>query len=493
MPRSRRAALRWSPLVLALLLAACGGVNPSVTSVAVTLGSGALLVGQTTQAEAAVTAVGGASTAVVWASSDTAVATVDAGGQVTAVGAGTADITATSTFAASVSGSAAVTVHLAPAVTDLTVSGPIYLRTGRQALVTAEITVVGGAGEGIVWTSSNDAVATVNGSGLVTGVSEGSAFIQAASAADPSVTAQHAVQVVAQAWDTGSDAMPTAMARGAALIIDGALYIIGGEVLAGRWGNVLVYHPHIDTWATNLPAMPAARSNHCAARIGDAIYVPGGWDDIAYANLYRFDLTSRTWTELVDDALPETRYAHACAVHEGRLYLLGGAATSAEPWVFDPEAPSGERWTTGLAAMPILGRYGGAVTVGEHIYYAGFVLGGSTTSSAAVLRYHPASDSWASLPDLQTARGGAGVWSDGRFLYVAGGGWAGGMASIEVYDLEQGLDGSWVLTDPLPQARFNGPFSYAYDPVTEVVYAAGGYSGGFLDRLDVGRGLAPAP
>ncbi|MFA5569651.1 MAG: Ig-like domain-containing protein [Trueperaceae bacterium] len=96
-------------LLLTLIVAACSPA-PSVTSVTTTLGSTSIMVNDTTQADATVVVAGGASQNVTWASSNTAVATVNSAGLVTGVGAGTTKITATSTTDTTKSGSATLTV-----------------------------------------------------------------------------------------------------------------------------------------------------------------------------------------------------------------------------------------------------------------------------------------------------------------------------------------------------------------------------------------------
>ena len=97
----RTIGLSW--LVLAIVLAGCGGVqpvdptpDPGVVSVSIDQDDMTLQVGESAQLSATVTVTGGASEAVLWGSSNPTVATVDANGTVTAVGEGVAEITATS-------------------------------------------------------------------------------------------------------------------------------------------------------------------------------------------------------------------------------------------------------------------------------------------------------------------------------------------------------------------------------------------------------------
>ena len=117
---------------------------------------------------------------VAWASSDVAVAMVDASGLVTAAGNGMATITATS---GSASGTATVTV--AQQVSVVAVSPPAdTLVVGDTLRLIAVATDKNGhpvAAAEFEWTSSDTLVARVDDSGLVTGVSRGRVEVEAAS------------------------------------------------------------------------------------------------------------------------------------------------------------------------------------------------------------------------------------------------------------------------------------------------------------------------
>src|SRR5439155_1043958 len=118
---------------------------------------------------------------VTWASSATAIATVNVSGLVTGVTAGSATITATSEGQ---SGTAAVTVSVVP-VASVTVSpAPASVPVGQTVQLTATPRDASGnplSGRPVSWGSSNTAVATVSGSGVVTGVTAGAATITATS------------------------------------------------------------------------------------------------------------------------------------------------------------------------------------------------------------------------------------------------------------------------------------------------------------------------
>lgn len=112
-----------------------------------------------------------------WASDNLAVATVDAGGVVTAVAAGEAMITAT---VEGVDGTA--TVQVATDVATVTVTGCAAVVVGQQCALTAAAQNAGGidlTGRTVTWVSDNLAVATVDATGMVTAVSAGQANVTA--------------------------------------------------------------------------------------------------------------------------------------------------------------------------------------------------------------------------------------------------------------------------------------------------------------------------
>src|SRR5206468_4102752 len=142
-----------------------------VASVSVTPATATIGVGQTAQ-YAAITRdafgnpLGGRT--VTWSSSNPAVATVNGAGQATGVAVGTATITVSTVPVASVT------------VSPSTASVPV----GQTVQLTATPKDASGnplSGRPVSWGSSNTAVATVSGSGVVTGVTAGAATITATS------------------------------------------------------------------------------------------------------------------------------------------------------------------------------------------------------------------------------------------------------------------------------------------------------------------------
>src|SRR5437867_164127 len=176
--------------------------NVPVASVAVSPASASVQVGQTVQLAATPRDANGnplSGRAVSWASSNTAVATVSGSGLVTGVTAGSATITATSEGQG---GTATITVAApAPApVASVTVTpAPASVPTSQTVQLTATLKDANGntlTGRTVAWASNNTAVATVTGSGMVSGVTAGTASIAATS---ETVTGTSALTVTAAA------------------------------------------------------------------------------------------------------------------------------------------------------------------------------------------------------------------------------------------------------------------------------------------------------
>ena len=127
----------------------------------------------------------------VWASSDEAVATVDANGTVTALAPGSAEITVSADFAGDTSGSAAsgaesigaytatVPVTVVQPLTDATVQQTLELDLLAGETKTLEVAIQPADASNITvsYASSDEAVATVDANGKITPVAEGETTI----------------------------------------------------------------------------------------------------------------------------------------------------------------------------------------------------------------------------------------------------------------------------------------------------------------------------
>ena len=135
---------------------------------------------ETAQLTATIAPADASDKSLTWTSSNTAVATVDANGNITAVAVGEADIKAIANDASGVSATCKVTVVPTPVESvSVTASGSTTLKAGQTVQLNSTVLPETASDKTVVWTSSNTAVAIVNNAGLVTAVAVGNASITA--------------------------------------------------------------------------------------------------------------------------------------------------------------------------------------------------------------------------------------------------------------------------------------------------------------------------
>ena len=135
--------------------------------------------------------------AVSWSSSDTAIATVDASGKVTAVAAGSAVITVTTTDGGKTATCIVTVANPAVPVQSVTLSKTeLSLNVGESATLTATVLPENADNKAVTWSSGNTTVATVDASGKVTAVAAGTSVITVTTT-DGGKTATCTVTVIA--------------------------------------------------------------------------------------------------------------------------------------------------------------------------------------------------------------------------------------------------------------------------------------------------------
>lgn len=185
--------ITWSP---------SGSTTPTVSSITVSPTSKTLDINDTQQLTATVNATpASADKSVTWSTSDANVATVSPTGLVTAVGQGTATITAASNLDNTKSATCTITVN-APAapIPVAAISLPATATVGIGATTTLTVSYTpadANTGKVVTWSSANENTATVDASGVVTGVAAGTVAITATSTTNASITASCNVTVQA--------------------------------------------------------------------------------------------------------------------------------------------------------------------------------------------------------------------------------------------------------------------------------------------------------
>lgn len=168
--------------------------NIAVTGVTLSPTTVNIGVRQTSQLTPSVAPTNATNTLVSYSTSNSGIATVSATGLITGVSSGSATVTCT-TSDGSFTATCAVTVS--QNVTGVTISSSTNsVNVGSTLELTANIQPSSAANKSVTWSSSNTSIATVNSSGLVSGVAKGSATISVRTA-DGGYTASLSVTVVA--------------------------------------------------------------------------------------------------------------------------------------------------------------------------------------------------------------------------------------------------------------------------------------------------------
>ena len=146
----------------------------------------ALTKGQTQKLTATVAPANATNKTVTWKTSDKNVATVSENGLVTAVGGGDATITCTAKDGSNVKATCKVTVTVPVSGIQLSQTSAA-LTVGDTLTLTKTIYPSDATNQAVTWTSSSDAVASVDSNGKITAKTAGSAVITCKSVSDSSV------------------------------------------------------------------------------------------------------------------------------------------------------------------------------------------------------------------------------------------------------------------------------------------------------------------
>ncbi len=178
-------------------------VNVRVTSVTFDKTAVTLLVGGTETINATVLPGDADNKKLTWVSSDASVAIVTSGGAVTAIGLGTATITAIAQDGSGKSAACEVTVTEGVAVISITLDESVFtIEAGSSRTLSATVLPANATDREIRWRTSDATVATVDANGKVTGKKAGDVVIRA-EARDGSGTYAECIVFVTQPQTSG--------------------------------------------------------------------------------------------------------------------------------------------------------------------------------------------------------------------------------------------------------------------------------------------------
>ncbi len=170
-------------------------------------------------------------------------------------------------------------------------------------------------------------------------------------------------------WTTKTSMSVTQQTRGA--VVNGILYVVGGETGGFCTSTVQAYDPATNTWSTKA-SMPTARCHIGVVANNSLIYAIGGTNtsgNIYYTNVEVYDPTTNTWTTKA--VMPTGRSNLYTDVVNGIIYAVGGTNSSGQSLsTIEAYDPTTNTWTT-KAAMSTARNSLAMGVVGSTLYAVG--------------------------------------------------------------------------------------------------------------------------
>ncbi|CAD7085877.1 unnamed protein product [Hermetia illucens] len=201
-------------------------------------------------------------------------------------------------------------------------------------------------------------------------------------------------------------------------VLNGKIYVVGGERGSQILANGEVYDPQNNSWKPIAP-MTVPRCEFGLCTVGGTLYAVGGWvcDDIG-GTIECYDPIKDTWTFVGD--MPEPRFSMGVVSYDGLIYIVGGC-TAASRYLTDLICynPVTQEWSS-LARMQTARCQMGVAVLDKHLY----VVGGTSSNHdvlQTVERYSFEEDKWVMVTPMSVNRAIPAVASADGLLYVAGG------------------------------------------------------------------------
>jgi N-acetylneuraminic acid mutarotase len=178
-------------------------------------------------------------------------------------------------------------------------------------------------------------------------------------------------------------------------VVNGKIYAIGGRTFDPNTftfpelNSVEEYDPTSNTWVTKSP-MTTARWNFAAAVVNGKIYVFGGQSGLSLTpTVEEYNPTTDTWA--IKASMPSARRAMAASAVNGQIYVIGGENIFNEKTnVVEEYDPVKDIWAT-KANAPTVRDYLVSESVNEEIFVFGM---NSTLTSNVVEKFNPINDEW---------------------------------------------------------------------------------------------------
>lgn len=261
------------------------------------------------------------------------------------------------------------------------------------------------------------------------------------------------------------------------------LVVFGGGIIGTTFGNMWRFNIDTRKWTEVVTGgrAPPPRLSHAACVLDDKLYIHGGLSmHRTYADLWAFDFLTDTWSRISVPSEPEVpRRGHQLAPHGGKIYMFMGFSTKnlRDVWCFNPvdqtwtEIQSPSAITPGA---PVCGLSGYASCIeGDNFYTFGGIEEPNPPIRYCnkVYRFNFVSRTWSEylFPASPSPhpRYASIMWAQGNTVYIHGG----DSESCSLY-----FDDCWAIDVTSPITRWR-----ELDQVGDVPCARSGHTGVVVD------------
>lgn len=209
-------------------------------------------------------------------------------------------------------------------------------------------------------------------------------------------------------------------------VAGGALYTFGGVS-----NSLFRYNPGTNTWSTLAPSIYQHNNTAAVGVIDGKIYVAGGNGGGMQQNeLEVYDPALNQWSPRASMSVPRNHTAGV--VIDGKFYVVAGRGSTNAPTALEVYDPATNAWTT-LAPMPTPRSGVAAAAVNGQLWVFG---GEIPVLSPFIEIYNPKSNTWRRFPaTMPTPR--HGIWATvvGNKVYIPGGGIVQGLGATNINEV----------------------------------------------------------
>lgn len=278
----------------------------------------------------------------------------------------------------------------------------------------------------------------------------------------------------------------TGRAGAPSCVVNGKIYVLGGETNGGTVLNTLeVFDPLTNTWGTPVTTGTfTPRKYLTASVVNNKIYALGGFRDAALNKVEVFDPVTNTWSTPTTNGTFTPRWALSSCVVNDKIYAIGGYDGTKAVNILEVFDPSTNTWSTPFQTNSMTpNQFHASVEVDGLIYVLGGNDGFNNLNSVEI--FDPKKNTW-STPVIvsqmvMTARYGlTASYLNGNIYTLGGNNGIGSQNTFEVFDPRMNtwgipnVAGSFVKREHLSSSVVNGR-----------MYITGGYNNGEITTNEV--------